>query len=518
MKQKTLLLCLLVSALPMTAALAQWHQTSGPSGGNTTALFAQGETLFAGNYNYSTLGNNQGDIGTLYRSTDHGQHWTPSGNGLSGVVAALTANGPTLFAGTSTGVFRSTDGGSTWSLLNGTDGMSVQKMLHANGVLYVGTSQNGIYRSPDNGNTFLPSSQGLPEIAAVSAMAYVGTTLFIGVGSLYPSPEGVFRSADGGATWQEMNNGIAGIAVIDFQVIGTDIFVTSGGALYKSTDLGANWTPVGLGTGDYPLHMQVTADGFYVALQYQTSGWTFRRSADNGATWSPAGSFTVAGNIRELAAIGSELFAGTGNYASVYRSVDSAATWQRANENMTGLDTRAIFPAGGKLFSGNLSNEGVHVSTNGGATWQPSGSGLPDPWKTVYAFAQNASYLFAAVEYWGTYRSSDNGATWSPANGGLTFSAKRMSALAVDGNNALRRNAGRRLEIDRPRHQLDRRQPAGRLRPARDARDCDSGRQRLRRDGERWPFSIVQRRDRLDAADQRPRHCGHDLLAHGRRD
>src|SRR6187431_3065848 len=117
MKTKALLLTFLAAILPCAASFAQWRQTSGPSGGNTTTLFAHGETLFAGNYNRTTLGNNAGDIGTLYRSIDHGQHWTPSGTGLTGVVAALTANGSTLFAGTSSGVFRSTDGGGTWSLL-----------------------------------------------------------------------------------------------------------------------------------------------------------------------------------------------------------------------------------------------------------------------------------------------------------------------------------------------------------------------------------------------------------------
>ena len=36
-------------------------------------------------------------------------------------------------------------------------------------------------------------------------MTNVGTTLFIGVGSLYPSPDGVFRSTDGGANWTALN-------------------------------------------------------------------------------------------------------------------------------------------------------------------------------------------------------------------------------------------------------------------------------------------------------------------------
>ena len=420
-------------ALPLPSTLAQWQQTSGPAGGNTTSLYARGETLFAGNYNNSMLGNNQNDVGGVYRSTDHGQHWTPS-SGVAGVAKSFATIGTTLFVATTQGIFRSTDDGVTWSAINGTSQLSPIKLHYANGVLYVGNSMSGVYCSTDSGNTFVPCAQGLPSFSSVAAMTNVGTTLFIGVGSLYPSPDGVFRSTDGGATWEEMNNGILGIAVIDFEVLGNTIFVTSGGGLYKSTDLGVNWAQVDIGTFDYPLNMQVTTDAFYVNV-YTSNGFKIYRSTDNGATWNLAGVFPLAGNdIRELAAIGTELFAGLGNYASVYRSVDAGATWQPAREGLTGLDIKAIFSSGARVFSGSLSDEGVHVSNDGGATWQASGIGLPDLYRTVNAFTQNSGYLFAAVQYWGTYRSNDSGASWVPATGGLTTTGSRqIRVLTVNG-------------------------------------------------------------------------------------
>ncbi len=385
-----------------------------------------------GNYNNSQLGNNQGDVGQVYRSTDHGAHWAAT-SGASGVAKSFVTVGSTLFVATTQGIFRSTDDGVTWSAISGTSQLSPIKLHYANGVLYVGSSTSGVYRSSDNGNTFVASSQGLPGFASVAAIANIGNTIVIGVGSLFPNPDGVFRSTDGGLTWEEANNGIGGIAVIDFQVIGNTIFVTSGGALYKSVDLAANWTPVNIGTSDYPLEMQVTSDAFYVSV-YTPNGFKVQRSVDNGATWSLAGFFPLAGeDIKQLAAIGTELFAGLGKYGSVYRSMDAAASWQPARAGLVGLDINAIFPSGSRLYSGSVSDDGVHVSTDGGATWLPSSAGLPDPFRTVSAFTQNAGYLFAAVKYWGTYRSSDNGATWSAANAGLTTGARQINALTVDG-------------------------------------------------------------------------------------
>jgi photosystem II stability/assembly factor-like uncharacterized protein len=429
----TILLSALIAFAPAARSFAQWHQTSGPAGGNTTALYAKGNTIFAANYNQSQLGNNQGDIGTLYRSTDHGQHWTPSGTGLSGVVKSITSSDTVLFVATTAGIFRSTDDGLTWSVVSNTAQIEPEKLHFSGGMLYAGSSSSGMYRSSNNGATFTPSSQGLPSYAAITAIARLGDALFAGVGSLYPNPIGVFRSMDGGATWEEANNGIAGLAVIDFEVIGSTLFVTSGGALYKSTDLGANWTPVNIGTSDYPLHLQRTSDGFYISV-YTANGFKIYRSTNEGATWSLAGAFPLTGeSIRELTAIGSELFAGLGNYGSVYRSVDAGATWQAAHENITGLDIKAIHVAGGKVFAGSLSDDGVHVSNDGGASWTPSGAGLPDPFKAATAFAQNSSYLFAAIDYWGTYRSTDDGATWLPANSGLNSQARRINALAIQG-------------------------------------------------------------------------------------
>ena len=58
----------------------------------------------------------------MFKSTNAGATWTPSGTGLTGTPSALAVvpNAPqTLYAGTgSAGVFKSTDGGASWSPLN----------------------------------------------------------------------------------------------------------------------------------------------------------------------------------------------------------------------------------------------------------------------------------------------------------------------------------------------------------------------------------------------------------------
>ena len=120
--------------------------------------------LFAGNFEHFTLNSTDPNAGTLYRSTDHGQHWTPANTGFIGVPLSFTNNATSLFVATLTdGIFRSMNDGANWTALAGTNALSPNKLLYANGVLYVGSGVTGVYRSTDNGGTFTASSNGLPS-------------------------------------------------------------------------------------------------------------------------------------------------------------------------------------------------------------------------------------------------------------------------------------------------------------------------------------------------------------------
>src|ERR1044071_9031493 len=75
----------------------QWVQTAGPQGSFVGAMLVSGSYLIAGT------------SGGVFRSTDNGASWVSSG--LTGInVQALAGNGTHLFAGTfGGGVFVSTD-------------------------------------------------------------------------------------------------------------------------------------------------------------------------------------------------------------------------------------------------------------------------------------------------------------------------------------------------------------------------------------------------------------------------
>ena len=284
----TFLLAVGAWALPLQRSFAQWQQTSGPGGGFTTALYAKGDILFAGNFEHFTLNSTDPNAGTLYRSTDHGQHWTPANTGFTGVPLSFTNNDTSLFVATLTdGIFRSMNDGATWSALTGTNALSPNKLLYANGVLYVGSGVTGVYKSTDNGNSFVPSSVGLPSQSEIVTMANVGTTVFVGV----YNGNGVYRSTDGGANWQAVNNGLGTALIHDIVVKGTTLFATNEDGVYTSTNLGTSWTLANTGISGQPEALLVAGDGaLYVnVLAADFTGRSVYRSIDNGASWSPTG-------------------------------------------------------------------------------------------------------------------------------------------------------------------------------------------------------------------------------------
>src|SRR5215475_11132155 len=85
-----------------------------------------------------------------------GPKWTSVSNGLTGSAPAIAnlvidaSTGSTLYASTSSGgIFRSTDGGTSWRALGGIDGVNVVALNPSSAsTVYAGAS-TGVFKSTD---------------------------------------------------------------------------------------------------------------------------------------------------------------------------------------------------------------------------------------------------------------------------------------------------------------------------------------------------------------------------------
>ena len=71
---------------------------------------------------------------------------------------------------------------------------------------------NGVYRSTDNGDSWTLVNTGLTS-TDVAALAIDGSTIFAGTQSMMGQGGGMFRSTDNGDTWTEQNNGFTALDV-----------------------------------------------------------------------------------------------------------------------------------------------------------------------------------------------------------------------------------------------------------------------------------------------------------------
>lgn len=119
----------------------------------------------------------------------------PGGLALSSYFAA----DPVAFVGVGArGVYHSADGGRTWKP-SGLDGRRVNDLVWLGPTLYAATDA-GLFRSQDAGQRWIPIGEGLEGGALKDLLLPLapdsGAEIFVATG------DGVFRSADGGERWQ----------------------------------------------------------------------------------------------------------------------------------------------------------------------------------------------------------------------------------------------------------------------------------------------------------------------------
>jgi photosystem II stability/assembly factor-like uncharacterized protein len=351
--------------------------------------------------NSMMLNPNTGDIFVatnghyLYTAAPTGGSWIirDASSGLnSAYINDIIHNGSTVFAGTSNGVFRSSDNGVTWTAANNglTGGVSAMAYTSSGDIL-AGTYFAGIFISSDNGNSWLPMNNNLPSFR-INALFSTLTNYFSSLGYF-----GVLRSPAGGNNWELKNTGLRNsyINSLDVNTSGDLFAASSGDYVWRSADNGNSWEKIdnGLATNAFN-RILVTSNGdLFAAATLSTGTESIYRSTDSGNNWYVASNGITSRNMYSLVQnINGDLYAG-GMQGKIFRSSDNGNNW-------TGLTT-----------------------------------GISGSYDVVSLAVNSQSHIFAAVPFGGVYRTTNNGSTWDQINSGLTDTY--VYSLFVDGNDNL---------------------------------------------------------------------------------
>ena len=299
-----------------------------------------------------------------------------------------------------------TESQAQWVQAGGLVGGDVNSLIMIGTNLFAATDSGGIYLSTDNGTSWTSANSGL-EGKTIVTFAVNGTNIFAG-GSAGGNTGGVFLSTNTGTAWTALD--FPNFYVHSFAMIGTNIFAGTlkNNGIFLSTDNGTSWTPIAAIPSDADLYSLAAIGSNLFA---GTNGGGVFLSTDNGTSWGAVNTGLINTDVFTLAAIDTNLFEGNQNSngtdpGGIYVFTNNGASWSAANSGLTSTFVTSIVasPAGGgtKLFAGTYYAGGIFLSTNSGSSWTAFNTGLTN--LTVLSLTVSSTYLFAGTNGSGVWR------------------------------------------------------------------------------------------------------------------
>ena len=393
-------------------------------------------------------------------STDDGLTWTKAGTGQPNSFAigkskiAVTAADPEMIyalyadvAGNTTGVYRSTDGGATWTARNttlniagGQGWYNLSLTADPDNADWIIAGGVGLYRS-GNGGTGFTGYGGInaPHVDHHAALYVPGSTTDCWIGS----DGGVWRSTNDGVNWIDTNNGLVTYQFYDICVNNntSTAYYAMGGTQDQGTDKWAGTTDWinSLGADGMVCNINTTnGTAVYAEIQFgdhrknTSSGvgnWT---TINNGIP--SAGAWVTP--VDEDQQVGAHLY--TAIASGIYRTTDGGSLWQQVASHTASwicfspLDGNMVWTVAGAGAPRYTTDDGSNWTLTTGYPFSPAGSAskiLAHPNDTDGVFVTFTGYNpNVHIAY-----SSDRGVTWNNVSG--DFPAQPVNAIEVDPQN-----------------------------------------------------------------------------------
>ena len=436
---------------------------------------ADPKTLYAAVWQMDEIG------GGIYISHDGGHTWASS-PGMEGksvrALAQAPSNPKTLVAGAISGVFRSEDGGLSWTQISPEASGEIHKVESIAidptdpRTIYAGTWHLP-WKTTDGGATWNNIKQGLIDDSDVFSILLdpkFPATVYLSACS------GIYKSDTGGEQFKKIQ-GIPSTArrtrvLMQDPVNRNIVYAGTTEGLYKTEDAGTNWKRM---TGPDLIINDIHVDPANpqrVLLATDRSG--VLASNDAGASFASSNSGISQRQVTALlpdAKKPGTMYAGVVNdksYGGVFVTEDGGKSWTQRSEGLDGRDVFSLAQTDdGTVFAG--TNDGLFRLS--GYVWVPDNKVVNVKERTVYVVRQHKKEKRTITEgktesvinsqvndlsmngpVWflatadGVYRSTTHGATWTgpvlreahyqfvDAHGSIVFAARRQDMrLSQDG-------------------------------------------------------------------------------------
>jgi hypothetical protein len=426
------------------------------------------------------------DVGGVWKSTDSGATWRivsgglPTGDGFRNVRGLYvdSSNPARLLAAvgnqwtTNRGIFSSVDGGATWikrldaRFLGNEEHRSTGGVFATSGsTIFAGSAGDGLWRSTDGGTTWsLVGLQGY-NITDVKALAGGGLAV---CAAAYTLPSGTVLQGGFFRFGSNLDLSVEGPQGPDEVVEGDGklVGIFQSASLKSSTDGGANWTDFSTGlpideaaaaasyTSESRFRALAVGSGFHLVAS--SRGTVYRRNF-GAAQWSEVTRESVVetfegrpwwgriqpGKWQHFGAAAGSLAIDPTNpsrwwmtdWYGLYETTDAGANWTLRIDGIESTVVHCIEGAmGGSRVLAGIADNGPLVSDDNGTTFDAA-----LPFSNLRALARSATRVFGLGSAGGQWQantvwvSGNSGATWTAAAAdGLPQASERfMNSLAA---------------------------------------------------------------------------------------
>lgn len=390
----------------------------------------------------------------LFRSDDRGATFREMSSPVSGTgdITSLRfepGSSKNLWMASESGLFRSTNGGESWSPADRDTGRYLVRAVafdprDVRSVL-AASSGGGLFRSEDSGSSWTSASTGVA--AGWTKRLYATPRSDVVFAQM---ATGLFRREQG-RDWTELGAPFEETDAVELDGVVFDrqnaeiVWAHDSSSIWQSVDGGRRFRALerkepslrelmkaSISSAEF---LSLAQDPGNPKMLYAGSwsndgpGEAVFKTTDGGKTWKPSGIGLPAENVRLLRSeTPSTVFAIVER--ALFRTTNAGASWTRADSGLPAVDLRVLvidpsLPS--RLFV--ATEQGLFRSTDSGESWTKLGSALAE--EDIEAVVVAPDGRVFAGSFRGGFQSRDGGTTWTTMNDGL--SQLDVRALAISG-------------------------------------------------------------------------------------
>lgn len=399
------------------------------------------------NYVYILNSASDNGFGGIFRSTNSGTNftlmsntpnifgWDPSGSDSGGqgwydIACGVSPTNKDEITCGGVNTWKSLDGGATWNLNThwyGGGAPYVHADLHAveyasGTTCYLGTD-GGIARSTDGGNSWT-TINGQMNIAQSYRIGQSSTTANYVLSGHQDNGTNLLN----GTTWTEVYGGDGMDCFVDWNNNNTLVESYVEGDFNISNNGGGSWSNITNGLSGTGAWVSPIIQSPHVATTYYCGYQQVYKSTNKGSFWTQMGTISGSGDILYLTAAPSNslvLYAATS--VSLYKTVNGGSVWtlisgglptgsaQITRMAVDNTDANNVFVT----FSGYSATNKVFSSTDGGLNWVNISTGLPNLPVNCITYSNNSNDALYIGTDVGVYYRDGSMASWTPFMTGL---------------------------------------------------------------------------------------------------